>query len=127
MDIRYRAKPMLVLYAASDPSLYIDLVIAAAAIGSILGEMPGIGSGTASLAAVLRYGRHLGLSEPRLKVGQYLFRKHGGKVVFFGIFVGLVADLGSVPSGREPLILARQCRGGDFVGGRFRCWRLLPR
>src|SRR5216683_937487 len=37
-----------------------------------------------------RYGRYLHLNESRLKVGLYLFRKHGGKVVFFGRFVAVL-------------------------------------
>ncbi len=37
-----------------------------------------------------RYGRFLRLEERRLKLGQYLFLKHGGKVVFFGRFVAVL-------------------------------------
>ena len=37
-----------------------------------------------------RYGRYIRLDESRLKVGLYLFRKHGGKVVFFGRFVAVL-------------------------------------
>ena len=57
-------------------------MILAATFGSIVGDNAGYWIGHRyAYAAVLRYGRHLGLSEPRIKVGQYLFRKHGGKVV----------------------------------------------
>jgi len=37
-----------------------------------------------------RYGRFLRLEERRLKLGQYLFLKHGGKVVFFVRFVAVL-------------------------------------
>jgi membrane protein DedA with SNARE-associated domain len=75
-------------------------VIAAAAIGSILGDNAGYCIGHRyAYAAVLRYGRQLGISEPRIKVGQYLFRKHGGKVVFFGRFVALLRILAAFLAG----------------------------
>ena len=37
-----------------------------------------------------RYGRSIRLEERRLKLGQYLFLRHGGKVVFFGRFVAVL-------------------------------------
>ena len=39
---------------------------------------------------VYRYGRYIHLDEKRLKVGQYLFLRHGGKIVFFGRFVAVL-------------------------------------
>src|SRR5260370_404289 len=37
-----------------------------------------------------RYGHYIRLDERRLKLGQYLFIKHGSKVVFFGRFVAVL-------------------------------------
>src|SRR5438309_412905 len=37
-----------------------------------------------------RYGRYIRLDERKVKLGQYLFRKHGGKVVFFGRFIAVL-------------------------------------
>ncbi|HJZ31650.1 MAG TPA: DedA family protein [Hyphomicrobiaceae bacterium] len=103
MGIPLPGETVLVLagiYAAVDPALNIWLVILAAAIGSIIGDNIGYWIGYRyAYAAVLRYGRHLGLSEPRIKVGQYLFRKHGGKVVFFGRFVALLRILAAFLAG----------------------------
>jgi membrane protein DedA with SNARE-associated domain len=31
---------------------------------------------------LVRFGSHIGVTAARIKVGQYLFRAHGGKVVF---------------------------------------------
>jgi membrane protein DedA with SNARE-associated domain len=39
---------------------------------------------------LVRYGRYVRLTVPRIKVGQYRFLKHGGKVVFFGRFVAVL-------------------------------------
>jgi membrane protein DedA with SNARE-associated domain len=103
MGIPLPGETILVLaaiYAASDPTLNIWLVIAAAAAGSILGDNAGYWIGHRyAYVAVLQYGRYLGLSEPRIKVGQYLFRKHGGKVVFFGRFVALLRILAAFLAG----------------------------
>jgi membrane protein DedA with SNARE-associated domain len=37
-----------------------------------------------------RYGKHIRLDERRLKIGRYVFLRHGGKVVFFGRFVAVL-------------------------------------
>jgi membrane protein DedA with SNARE-associated domain len=103
MGIPLPGETMLVLasiYAARDPSLNIWMVILAAAVGSILGDNAGYWIGHRyAYAAVLRYGRHIGLSEPRIKIGQFLFRKHGGKVVFLGRFVALLRILAAFLAG----------------------------
>ena len=103
MGIPLPGETILVLaaiYAAADPSLNIWVVIAAAAIGSILGDNLGywIGKNYAYLL-LLRYGKHIGLTQARIKVGQYLFRQHGGKVVFFGRFVALLRILAAFLAG----------------------------
>jgi membrane protein DedA with SNARE-associated domain len=56
--------------------------------GAILGDNAGYGIGRElGYRVVLRYGRYIGLTERRVKLAQYLFLRHGGKVVFFGRFV----------------------------------------
>jgi membrane protein DedA with SNARE-associated domain len=39
------------------------------------------------------------MSDARIKIGQYLFLRHGGKVVFFGRFVALLRILAAVLAG----------------------------
>src|SRR5215467_5620800 len=94
---------MLVLaaiYAAGDPTLNIWLVIFSATIGSIMGDNAGYWIGHRyAYGAVLRHGHHLGLSQSRIKIGQYLFRKHGGKAVFFGRFIALLRILAAFLAG----------------------------
>jgi membrane protein DedA with SNARE-associated domain len=66
-------------------------VIGAAAAGAILGDNCGYWVGREfGFPIVYRYGRYIHLDEKRLKVGQYLFLKHGGAIVFFGRFVALL-------------------------------------
>ncbi len=74
--------------AGTTHQLAIPWVIVAAASGAILGDNLGFWIGREGGYHLLRrYGRFVRLDERKLKLGQYLFLKHGGKVVFFGRFV----------------------------------------
>ena len=103
MGIPLPGETILVLasiYAAADPTLNIWLVIAAAAAGSIVGDNLGYWIGHRyAYALLVRHGRYIGMSVRRIKVGQYLFLKHGGKVVFFGRFVALLRILAAFLAG----------------------------
>ncbi len=79
------------IYAGTTHQLSLPLVIAAAASGAILGDNLGFWAGREGGYRLLRrYGRFLRLDERKLKLGLYLFMRHGGKVVFFGRFVALL-------------------------------------
>ncbi len=74
--------------AGTTHQLAIAWVIVAAASGAILGDNLGFWIGREGGYRLLRrFGRFVRLDERKLKLGQYLFLKHGGKVVFFGRFV----------------------------------------
>jgi membrane protein DedA with SNARE-associated domain len=77
--------------AGTTHRLSIAWVIVAAASGAILGDNLGFWVGREGGYRLLRrYGRSIHVEEQRLKLGQYLFLKHGGKVVFFGRFVAVL-------------------------------------
>ncbi len=79
------------IYAGTTHHLSLPLVILAAASGAILGDNIGFWIGREGGYRLLRrFGRYIRLDERRLKLGQYLFLKHGGKVVFFGRFVAVL-------------------------------------
>ncbi|GAC1614707.1 MAG: DedA family protein [Ktedonobacteraceae bacterium] len=79
------------IYAGTTHHLSILLVIIAAAIGAILGDNVGFWVGREGGYRLLRrYGHVIHLNERKLKLGQYLFHKHGGKVVFFGRFIAVL-------------------------------------
>jgi len=79
------------LYAGTTHRLNLGLVIIAAEVGAILGDNLGFWIGrTGGYRLVRRYGRYIRLNQRRLKLGQYLFQKHGGTVVFFGRFVSVL-------------------------------------
>jgi membrane protein DedA with SNARE-associated domain len=76
---------------AGEGTLRIYGVIGAAAAGAIIGDNCGYWIGREfGFPLLYRYGRYINLDERRLKLGQYLFLKHGGKVVFFGRFVAVL-------------------------------------
>jgi membrane protein DedA with SNARE-associated domain len=76
---------------AGEGTLRIYGVIGAAAAGAIVGDNCGYWVGREfGFPLVYRYGRYVRLDERRLKLGQYLFLKHGGKIVFFGRFVAVL-------------------------------------
>ena len=77
--------------AGSTHQLSIVLVILAATCGAILGDNLGFWIGREGGYRLLRrYGRYIGFNERRVKLGLYLFRTQGGKIVFFGRFVAVL-------------------------------------
>ncbi|HKN63340.1 MAG TPA: DedA family protein [Gaiellaceae bacterium] len=79
------------LYAGSTGNLEIEWVIAVAIAGAVLGDNIGFSIGRYGGARLLlRYGHKIRLHEGRLKIGIWLFRRHGGKVVFWGRFVSIL-------------------------------------
>jgi membrane protein DedA with SNARE-associated domain len=94
LGIPFPGESMLLLAAidaGTTHQLSIVLVIVAATCGAIIGDNIGFLVGREGGYRVLRrFGRYIGFDERKLKVGIYLFRKHGGKVVFFGRFVAVL-------------------------------------
>jgi membrane protein DedA with SNARE-associated domain len=79
------------IYAGTTGRLSIFWVIVASSAGAILGDNIGYVIGrTGGYRLLKRYGRYIRLEENRLRLGQYLFHKHGPKVVFFGRFVSVL-------------------------------------
>ena len=79
------------IYAGTTGRLSIFWVIVASSAGAIVGDNIGYIIGrTGGYRLLKRYGRYIRLDENRLRLGQYLFDKHGSKVVFFGRFVSVL-------------------------------------
>lgn len=105
------------IYAGTTHQLFIPFVIVAAAAGAIIGDNIGFFIGREGGYRLLRrYGRYIGISERRLKLGLYLFKKHGGAVVFFGRFVAVLRALAAFLAGtncmRWPRFLVFNALGG---------------
>jgi membrane protein DedA with SNARE-associated domain len=88
------------IYAGTTHHLNIIALIAAAAAGAIVGDNIGYSIGRRiGYALLLRHGVVVGLDERRLKLGQFLFMRHGGKVVFFGRFIAVLRALAALLAG----------------------------
>jgi membrane protein DedA with SNARE-associated domain len=79
------------LYAGSTHKLEIWWIVGVAIAGAVIGDNIGFSIGRYGGAKLLlRYGHKIRLHEARLKIGIWLFRRHGGKVVFWGRFVSIL-------------------------------------
>jgi len=79
------------IYAGATHHLQIGLVAAVAAAAAILGDNVGYGLGYWGGHELLeRYGKYVRINQRRIKLGQYVFQRHGGKVVFFGRFISIL-------------------------------------
>jgi len=78
----------------------LALIILSAALGAIIGDNIGYLAGRKLGAPVLqRHGSTIGMTPARLKLGQYLFMRYGGSVVFFGRFVAVLRCLAAFLAG----------------------------
>jgi membrane protein DedA with SNARE-associated domain len=96
------------VYAQRTHRLDIFALVAVAAVasflGSILGYVIGRWGGHPLLA---RFGKHVGLGEARMRLGEYLFLKHGGKIMLYGrmmavlrVYAAILAGTYYMPAGR---------------------------
>jgi len=103
MGIPLPGETMLVtaaLYAGASGKLSITHVVLAAIVGAIAGDNAGFWIGrTVGFRWVMRHRSRLRLTTRRLKLGQYLFLRHGGKVVFFGRFVAVLRAFAALLAG----------------------------
>jgi membrane protein DedA with SNARE-associated domain len=96
------------LYAGSTHNLSIGLIVVVAAAGAIVGDNIGYAVGRHGGWRLLRrYGHRVGIGERRLKLGRYLFLRHGGKVVFFGRFVGILRTYAAALAGANHMPFPR--------------------
>jgi membrane protein DedA with SNARE-associated domain len=92
------------IYAGASHQLDIVGVIAAAVFGAAIGDNIGFWLGReVGFPLLLRYGRHVRLTEARIKLGKYLFLRHGGKIVFWGRFVALLRTLAAFLAGANQM------------------------
>ena len=96
------------LYAGSTHKLEIWWVIAVAIAGAIIGDNIGYSIGRYGGAKLLlRHGHKIRLHEGRLKIGIWLFRRHGGKVVFWGRFVSVLRTYAAFLAGTNQMAWPR--------------------
>jgi len=88
------------VYAGTTHQLDIVVLIAAAALGAIAGDNVGFWVGRQyGYRLLVGHGQRVGLTSRRIKLGQFLFDRHGGKVVFFGRFIAVLRMLAALLAG----------------------------
>ena len=107
------------LYAATTHEFGIVPLVASAATGAILGDNIGYSIGhSVGFRLIRRYGRKVGLTDARIKLGRYLFKRHGSKVVFFGRFVAVLRTFTALLAGANRMpwrrFLVANALGGIF-------------
>jgi membrane protein DedA with SNARE-associated domain len=96
------------VYAGTTHNLSIVLVVAAAAAGAIIGDNIGYSVGRSGGWRLLRrHGHRVGIDERRLKLGRYLFLRHGGKVVFLGRFTAILRTYAAALAGANHMPFRR--------------------
>jgi membrane protein DedA with SNARE-associated domain len=105
------------LYASTTHRLNIALGIAVAAAAAIVGDNIGFALGRwGGYRLLRRYGKYIRFDERRLKIGRFIFLRHGGKVVFFGRFVAVLRTYAAFLAGTNrmswPRFLAFNAAGG---------------
>jgi membrane protein DedA with SNARE-associated domain len=88
------------LYAATTHEIGVVPLIAAAATGAILGDNIGYVIGDQiGFRLIARFGRHVGLTKPRIRLGRYLFKRYGARLVFLGRFVAVLRSFTALLAG----------------------------
>jgi membrane protein DedA with SNARE-associated domain len=91
-------------YAGSTHRLSPWLIFLCTAGAAIVGDNIGFEVGKVGGYRLLRrYGHYIRMDEKRIKVGRYVFDRHGGKVVFFGRFVSVLRTYAAFLAGTNHL------------------------
>jgi membrane protein DedA with SNARE-associated domain len=105
------------LYAGATHRLSVVVLAVVATAAAVIGDNAGYWIGrTGGLRLAERYGRFVRLDRAKLKVGRYLFARHGIKVVFAGRFVAILRTFAAFFAGvskmRWPSFLVANASGG---------------
>jgi len=86
--------------AGTKHELNIVSVIITAASAAIGGRLIGYLIGREfGYWLLLRYGGYVGITEGRIKLGQYLFMRHGGKIIIVAQFIPILRTLAGILAG----------------------------
>jgi membrane protein DedA with SNARE-associated domain len=112
------------LYAGTTHHLNVVVLAVVATCAAIIGDNTGYWIGrTGGYRLAERYGRYVRLDRAKLKVGRYLFARHGWKVVFFGRFVAVLRTFAAFFAGvgkmRWPGFAAANAAGGLLWAGSY--------
>jgi membrane protein DedA with SNARE-associated domain len=127
IGVPFPGETMLVtaaVYAGATHRLSILLIIGAAAAGAIIGDNIGYALGHwGGYRLLVRHGHHVRLHQAQVKVGRYVFLRHGVAVVFFGRFVAILRTFAALLAGATRMprgrFLLANASGGIFWAAIF--------
>jgi len=92
------------VYAGSQPEMNISGIIAAAACGAILGDNVGFWIGRRfGRTLLIKHGPRIGVTKREILLGEYLFHRYGGPIVFCGRFVAFLRVYAALLAGANSL------------------------
>ena len=104
-------------YAGSTHRLSVWAIFAVAAAAAIVGDNTGFWIGDkGGYRLVRRYGHYVRVDEAKMKIGRYIFERHGGKVVFLGRFVSVLRTYAAFLAGTNKMRW-RKFLGYNVAGG----------
>jgi membrane protein DedA with SNARE-associated domain len=82
------------IFAGTTQDISIALVLLSAVLGAIFGSIIGFWIGNRyGYPLLLRYGSYIGLTETRIKIAPYLFRRQGMVVILIARFVAVLRSI----------------------------------
>jgi membrane protein DedA with SNARE-associated domain len=91
-------------FAARTHGFSIWFLITAAILAAVLGDVVGFWIGRRFGYQLLRrYGARLGLTEGRMRIGQWLFVRYGGRFVFIARFLPFFRNMAAVLAGTNAM------------------------
>jgi membrane protein DedA with SNARE-associated domain len=88
------------IFAGTKHELNIVSVVLTATAGAVVGQMIGYVIGREfGYWLLLRYGFYLRITESRIKLGEYLFLRHGSKIIVIARFVPVLRSLAGILAG----------------------------
>jgi membrane protein DedA with SNARE-associated domain len=91
-------------FAARTHDLDIWHLIAVGSLAAILGNAAGYWIGSRfGYRLLVRYGHRVGLTEGRIKIGQWLFLRYGGRFVFIARFLPFLRNMAAILAGTNAM------------------------
>src|SRR6266702_3420465 len=91
-------------FAARNHGLDIWSLITAATVAAVVGEIVGFWIGRRfGHQLLMRYGPRLGVTEGRIRIGQWLFVRYGGRFVFIARFLPFLRNIAAVLAGTNAM------------------------
>jgi membrane protein DedA with SNARE-associated domain len=92
------------IYSSHSHKLAVGAIFAVASAGAIIGDNVGFWIGDKGRYRLLRrYGHYVRVDEAKMKIGRYIFDRHGDKVVFFGRFVSVLRTYAAFLAGTNKM------------------------